>query len=287
MAVKSKIAALVASQMGNIEGAIEARIQSEALKMLIKFANECPLKEELAEIIKVRNSLLKVINSYKKVGDKFGAIAKKLDPAIKGANAVIKLLESVPLPTAIGTPPGTSGGLISALPLGKVTKVSGNLRKISKLLEALQDDVSSIKDLVNSVGPTVNKVTDLLTTLDRYIEPCIEEINDQENRNGNTGESSNGDSISEFEGLIQPYNETLNTLQLDSVNSEFNYKGANGKKYKLSVVQEINGPGPIQRRFAIAKDNIGTVVMKGPPSFSSDTDVLLDEIKFRIDNQLP
>ncbi len=284
MAVKSKIAAIVASQMGNLEGILEARIQSEALKMLKKFANECPIQEELVKIIKVRNNLLKVINSYQKVGNQFGGLAKKLNPAIKGAKAIIKLLENVPVPTAIGTPPGMSGGLISAVPIGKLTKVSGKLRKINKLLEALQDDVSSIKDLVNSVGPTVRKVTDLLTSLDGFIEECIEEANDA----ANEGEGENGNLANELVGSIQDYNETLNPLVLTSKDtSEFNYKGANGKKYKLSVVEENTGPGPVQRRFAIAKDNIGVVVMKGPPSFSSDTDVLLDEIKFRIDNQLP
>lgn len=284
MAVKSKLAAIVASQMGNLEGALEARIQSEALKMLKKFANECPLRDELVKIIKVRNNLLKVINSYKKVGEKFGGLAKKLDPAIKGAKVVIKLLESVPLPTAIGTPPGTAGGLISALPVGKLTKASGKLRKINKLLEALEDDVTSIKDLVNSVGPTVTKVTDLLTSLDGYIEECIEELNEEVNQE-EEGEDTN--LANELIGSIQAYNETLDPFELSSNSGEFSYRGANGKNYKLSIVEERNGPGPVQRRFAIAKDNIGVTIMKGPPSFSSDTDVLLDEIKFRIDNQLP
>ena len=41
----------------------------------------------------------------------------------------------------------------------------------------------------------------------------------------------------------------------------------------------------IQRRNAIAKTlDEGVVVLRGPKSFASDTDVLIDEIKLQIDN---
>ena len=41
-----------------------------------------------------------------------------------------------------------------------------------------------------------------------------------------------------------------------------------------------------QQRVAVAKNRSGVVILRGQPSFSSDTQVLLDEIKFRLDNQL-
>jgi hypothetical protein len=65
------------------------------------------------------------------------------------------------------------------------------------------------------------------------------------------------------------------------------YRGANGRIYTLSIIQEQQGENPIPRRIAVAKDNIGVIILRGQPSFSSDTKVLLDELKFRIDNQLP
>ena len=39
-------------------------------------------------------------------------------------------------------------------------------------------------------------------------------------------------------------------------------------------------------RYAVALDPVGVVVLSGPKSFSSSTEVLLEELKFRIDNQL-
>jgi hypothetical protein len=56
---------------------------------------------------------------------------------------------------------------------------------------------------------------------------------------------------------------------------------------KLEIIEDPNSPRIAPRRYAIAKDRRGIIVLRGDSSFSSSTDVLLDEIKFRIDNQLP
>ena len=67
----------------------------------------------------------------------------------------------------------------------------------------------------------------------------------------------------------------------------FTHIGPDGKIYKLEIQasQEDNLIAP--RRFAVARNIRGVAVLRGPLSFSSSVEVLLDEIKFRIDNQLP
>ena len=72
-----------------------------------------------------------------------------------------------------------------------------------------------------------------------------------------------------------------NTGSEGTPDADYEYKG-----YKLEIIQDPNSPQIAPRRYAIAKDRRGIVVLKGQPSFSSSTQVLLDEIKFRIDNQL-
>ena len=69
---------------------------------------------------------------------------------------------------------------------------------------------------------------------------------------------------------------------------EFFHTGPNGITYKLEIITDSNSPQVAPKRFAVAiepRDNV--VVLKGQPSFSSSTKILLEEIKFRIDNQLP
>ena len=65
------------------------------------------------------------------------------------------------------------------------------------------------------------------------------------------------------------------------------YIGPNGGYYSLEVLVDDSQAYITPRRYAVARDMEGIIVMKGPLSFSSSTKVLIEEIKFRIDNQLP
>ena len=55
--------------------------------------------------------------------------------------------------------------------------------------------------------------------------------------------------------------------------------------YRLEV-RTARDNTTIPLRYAVALDPVGVVVLEGPRSFSSSTQVLIDELKFRIDNQL-
>lgn len=66
------------------------------------------------------------------------------------------------------------------------------------------------------------------------------------------------------------------------------YTAANGITYKLEIRTDPKSPSIAPKRFGVALTlDEGVAVLKGQPSFSSDTTVLLDEVKFRLDNQLP
>jgi len=65
------------------------------------------------------------------------------------------------------------------------------------------------------------------------------------------------------------------------------YRSQNGRVYNIEVIQDENSPAIAPKRKAIAKDFRGIVVLRGESSFASDPQVLIDELKLRIDNQLP
>ena len=65
------------------------------------------------------------------------------------------------------------------------------------------------------------------------------------------------------------------------------YTAANGEVYELKIRLDKDSPKIAPRRFAVAIDKFGVEILKGPKSFSSDTKILIDELKFRLDNQLP
>jgi hypothetical protein len=71
-----------------------------------------------------------------------------------------------------------------------------------------------------------------------------------------------------------------------SGDSRFFHTGPDGTVYELKINLDPQSPKIAPRRFAVAINLEGVEVFKGQKSFSSSIDILLDEIKFRIDNQL-
>jgi hypothetical protein len=72
-----------------------------------------------------------------------------------------------------------------------------------------------------------------------------------------------------------------------STGDKFTHIGPNGILYKLDIIKDPDSPTIAPRRFAVAIDPSNVIVLRGPKSFSSSVEILLNEIKFRIDNQLP
>ena len=275
MALRSQISGIVANLVGSAQGELEARIQTEASQLLSKFTNQCPDSDELIKIAKTRNNLLTVINLFQKKLNKLNSIPSKLRPPISAASRLIRLLKRNPTRLATGARPSFSdydrGGLYSAKTAGFTTSQADRLVKAVLLLEALEDDLAAVNDLLQSVGPSFNNIRELLESVNINIQECAEELQDS-------------GSLQEILSAVQPLEST--NLQ-DDQNENFKYRGANGKDYTLAIIEDTSIKGPVPRRVAIAKDNLGVIILRGQPSFSSDTQVLLDELKFRIDNQLP
>ena len=270
MAFYPKIAGIVAQQVGNIQGKVTSQVQSEVFKILSKFSNQCPSPKEIANIVKIRNTLLKNINSLSRRVNTLKTIADKLNTAITAAKLVIQFLKTTPLPTTIGTPPGPAGGVIFSLTVGKVVSVGDRLATVNKLLDSLESDRAGILGVISSVSSTLDSLRNRLSAIDLAVQECSQE----------------SPNLASILAELQPKENTGTEGTPQNAFGEddprFSYKG-----YKLEILQDPNSPQIAPRRYAVARDRRGIVVLKGPPSFSSSTDILLDEIKFRIDNQLP
>ncbi|MDA9050860.1 hypothetical protein N9H35_00375 [bacterium] len=89
------------------------------------------------------------------------------------------------------------------------------------------------------------------------------------------------ETLQEIQKALTDLSKDLVTEESDAIDDpELYYKG-----YLLKIVKDPSSPKLAPKHFAIGiKD--GNTQIKGPSSFSSSKKVLLDEIKFRIDNQL-
>jgi hypothetical protein len=115
-------------------------------------------------------------------------------------------------------------------------------------------------------------------------ELALNNISDRLN-NITEGLSNNtGMSIEQLENLrdsLLELSADLQTTEGERIGSDdLSYKG-----YTLRIVRDPQSPKLAPRHFAIGLKN-GEIAIKGPSSFSSSKEVLIDEIKFRIDNQL-
>lgn len=98
------------------------------------------------------------------------------------------------------------------------------------------------------------------------------------------GSSINDKVKQDLRTLLDSFANTEENTRL--TDSRFFHTGPDGTVYELKVKLDPQSPKIAPRRFAIAINPEGVEMFKGQKSFSSSIDILLDEIKFRIDNQL-
>jgi len=142
----------------------------------------------------------------------------------------------------------------------------------------------SISDIANDTGLSNEEVANQIK-LNKF-------DNDSERANAQLL-----DSLTKLEGSNLPDNikkdlkdilDSFKNISDNTVSSDgrFFHTGPDGVVYELKIIVDPLSPRIAPRRFAVAINPEGVQLYKGAKSFSSSIDVLLDEIKFRIDNQL-
>ena len=128
-------------------------------------------------------------------------------------------------------------------------------------------DAQAIKDLTQISFDGLDPVKEKLKSIDLKLFECVDRLPENEKQ----------DILNTIENL--PANAGLGS---DDGKGRYFYKD-----YAITIQEDENSPGFAKKRFAQVENAKGVVVMRGPSSFSSSTRVLIDEIKFRINNQLP
>ena len=258
MAVKSQISKIVSSQIGPLQAKLRSTIQKKVLELLKEFANGCPNVERMKKIMKIRNNLLNTINAFQKRVDAIKPIANKLQPAVSAAKIALNVITSIPIPTAIIPP--MSGGI--GVPISVLNKYSKAINLLATTIDVLEADIKAVNSIVTTVTVPISTLRDRLQAIDLKIAQC----------------STNSSDPTALIATAQPLG---NTGSEGTPDPNYLYKD-----YVLEIIEDPNSPKIAPRRYAIAKNKRGVVVIRGPVSFSSSTQVLLDEIKFQIDKQL-
>ena len=267
-----KIIAYRRKGIGSLVNTIKTKLIPLCLELLITFGitkisqsnqKTCPTPESLNEVIRKRNQVTRQLNQIYQsivINSTLAVAFFALSNVLKG----VKLqLDGLLIPQAIGLPPGPPGGLIFAQPYS----LTGKLQKISDLIEKLSEQNKSLNknNLISLIFLIAGITTAilLLNAVDKLSQECAEEG-----------------------GVTLPEQEAIN-VELLALTEESKAEGnpivsfING--FELSVVpDDKNLVGTLKRRFAIAKNQQGVIQLKGEPSFSSNDQILIDELVFYI-----
>jgi hypothetical protein len=264
MSFKSTLSKAIANQAGRLQAQLTTQIQNRVLDLLNEFINQCPNIDRLLAIVKIKNKLVSAINGVQKKINSLRTTADRINNSVTAGKAAIAVIKRIPRPTVLQFVPDP-GALVRGIPISTLTKLSDRLVQLNKIVDVLEAEKEGILGIITSADSTLTSVKNRLDVLNIAVEKCLKELPP--------------DQAQGILGQIQPVE---NTGSEEGLGDEYFYKG-----YKLEIVQDPDSPAIAPRRYAVAKDREGIIVLYGPPSFSSDTQILLDEIKFRIDNQLP
>jgi len=259
--------------LNNITSSIKRRLIPLCVSLLIAFGIDkltnsnrktCPTPEALNDVIRRRNKAVRQLNQiYQTIALNTGlslaffALANVLRGVRLG-------LTNLNIPQAFGTPPGPAGGLVFALPYSFTAKMQ-SLQDVLKELEDQNKELtkSLLISLVFLIAGTATVII-LLNMVDKMTQECIEE-------NG-------GDGLLELELINQELLDLTEEQEEDGNKVVTNLNG-----FTFSVETDNQNPvGTLKRRFAVAKNPQGVTLLKGEPSFSSNDQILIDELVFYI-----
>jgi hypothetical protein len=239
--------------IGKIQAFIIQYVQEKIAEILDKLQRECPPPATLERLSNTVKNVRKTLNSINKKIDTVEKISKYLDPVILAVTIFIEVQKLLPIPT---------------IAAGTQNRNSSRLRKFEKLLEGLYDTRFAIKASVTAAKAFMVPIQSALNVIEALIERCATQ--------GDISEEERKDILDR----IQNKTEEIYRIGIQ-------YKSEKGTIYTIKIIEDPNSPDIAPRRQAIAQDFRGITVLTGPSSFAGDPQILVEELKFRIENQLP
>lgn len=159
---------------------------------------------------------------------------------------------------------GSPAGVKTWETLGKVADIAPILQKIVDPVSKTVSLSTLLKEIIQVRNSSNNRdfAEDYQNSLNKLKQcPIPQEIKDR--------------LLSDLSNISTPKTKT-------NTDNKNYYTGPDGTRYILEVIPENSYSKIAVRHYAVAKTLQGIVAFQGTPSFSSSTEVLLDEIKFKI-----
>lgn len=254
-------------------------ILTEVTKILDKWKNGlCPDFTELRILIKKRNKLRKDLNTVIEKTQKYIAWVSAARVVLEIIKIIAALLCFIHIPSFFST-------------VSIINKITQSHKNALDYIDDFLDDLEASIKVIKQATALIDLVFNYLSLIDGLLYDCINSQQLTQDQLKELADLSGGNIFSDE--FLASKLQTGTDADIASILNEkleptnIKYQGKNGKIYYLSVIRVNNPNDPIPQRQAIAKDDLGVVVLQGEKSYSATTSILLQEIKFRIDNSLP
>ena len=307
---ESRLAGTIAGLLGKMQGDLSTKVFDTIVdledKMLAEAYNRVYKGKAtigcngLKPFRRGVNNVTKQVGGFSKRIGRFSKIPRTIIKVVPALKIILKILKSLPIPTSV--PPGIG------VPLALTNTYADILHLIKESIKQLEEIALGINGALEiGGGGGLQPLLDGINQSIRGIDNCVAVISaecevqklpkEEQIASGFLEETDEGDIYISSKliplllgGNDKEANDLLANTNLDLgfdlqpddklEEGQIIYKG-----YILEVVKDPDSPKIAPRRNAIAKTiDEGVIVLRGPKSFASETDVLIEEIKLQIDN---
>jgi len=274
MALGTVIAGLVrnaARSLVNFELAVDPIIE--------RLQQSCPPKTELEVIIRQKNSITTALTQTQTALNTMVQTGQTVNGIINVTDIAIRVIKNLPLPTSV--PPGVG------IPISVINRFTDTLIKLSDLIKTNKGVVASIAPAVQSLNGDIQTILGKLAQLDTLLAGCLEQatvgLTDEEKEDYFT---SLGINLNTLDTTSDPQvnlvgGQALEDSLAPNLNNPLIYKD-----FKLVLENDKENKLSFPRRRIVATRITDGVQIVGDYSFSASTQILVDEVKFKIDKYL-
>lgn len=274
MALGTIIAGLVRNasrSLVNFELAIDPLIE--------RLQQSCPPKIELEIIIKQKNSITTALTQTQTSLNTMVQTGQTVNGIINVTDIAVRVIKNLPLPTSV--PPGVG------IPISVINRFTDTLIKLSDLIKTNKGVVASIAPAVQSLNSDIQTILGKLAQLDALLAGCLEEqtvnLTDEEKEDYFT---SLGINLNTLDTTSDPQVNLVGGQALEDSLAPNSNDPLIYKDFKLVLDNDKENKLSFPRRRIVATRITDGVQIVGDYSFSASTQILVDEVKFKIDKYL-
>lgn len=264
--LKSKLPEYAITALAMARALVINRAFSIVRDILSELSDTCPPPEQLKKLASKIDKVDSTLSKVQKIIDRIAKLPLLLDAAI----LALKIYLDIQLhyrPDFVATPiTGTAGTPTLAKKTTILTKLEERIRRAEERLEDLEEVKEVVKTGVRITRDGIAPVLGIFTVIKSLIDACYskQDLTDEERRK-----------------IIDDVQKKTDDIYVRGIT----FISESGDTYTIKVLKDPDSPPISARRQAVAIDFRGVTILTGPKSFASSPDILVEEIKFRL-NQL-